>query len=365
MSKLLKSIQAASAATTLLMMPLAAAADPVADFYNGKQLQFIVRAAPGGNYDVYTRFLARYFAKHMPGNPTILTVNMPGGGGLKALGYVASVAPKDGTVMTMVTQSFPMEQALGSNKALEKIVDLRTLNWIGNMSEANQVIYTAPASNTHTLEGAKKQQTIIGATGIGATSTQLIALYNNALGTKFKIIYGYPGSAEIGLAMERGELEGRNTSSPPAVIAAAGGPSSPRAQFHFLLQTGIRKLADYQNVPLLTDIAANAQDRAAFDFISKASSVSRPFASATGIPAERVAALRKAFADTLRDPELIADAGKQEMEISLTTGEDLQKIVADMLTESPRVLDHIRDLIKIKEGSAEKAKGVKDTDGGE
>lgn len=363
--KIVKPLSILSAAA-LLMAPLVATADPVADFYSGKQLQLIVRAAPGGNYDVYTRFLGRYITKYIPGNPTVLVVNMPGGGGLKALGYVASVAPKDGTVMTMVTQSFPMEQALGSNKALEKIVDLRTLNWIGNMSEANQVIYTSPSSHTHTLADAKKQQTIIGATGIGATSTQLIALYNNALGTKFKIIYGYPGSADIGLAMERGELEGRNTSSPPAVIAAAGGPSSPRAQFHFLLQTGIRKLVDYQNVPLLTDLATNDDDRAAFDFISKASAVSRPFAAAGGIPPERVTALRKAFADTLKDPELLAEADKQEMEISLTTGEELQKIVADMLTASPKVLDHIRALIKIKEGSAEKAKGVKGTsDGGE
>jgi tripartite-type tricarboxylate transporter receptor subunit TctC len=350
-------------ATVMLAMP--AVADPVADFYSGKQLQFVVRAAPGGNYDVYTRFLARYITKHIPGNPTILPVNMPGGGGLKALGFVASVAPKDGTVMTMVTQSFPMEQALGSNKALEKIADLRTLNWIGNMSEANQVIYTSPTSSTKTLEDAKKRETIVGATGIGATSTQLIALYNNALGTKFKIIYGYPGSAEIGLAMERGELEGRNTSSPPAVIAAAGGPSSPRAQFHFLLQTGIRKLADYPNVPLLTDLAANPDDRAAFDFISKASSVSRPFAMAAGVPPDRVAVLRKAFADTLKDPELLADADKQEMEISLTNGEELQKIVADMLTESPKVLDRIRGLIAIRAGSAEKAKGVKDGEGGD
>jgi len=342
-------------AAAVMAFPVVAAADPIADFYNGKQLRLIIRASTGGQYDTYTRLLGRYIVRYIPGNPTALPVNMPGGGGLKALGYVANVAPKDGTVFTMVTQSAPMEQALGTNKALN--VDLRTLNWIGNMSEQNQVLYTAPTSETRTLEDAKRRVTPIGATGIGATSTQLVALYNNAIGTKFKIIYGYPGSPDIGLAIERGELEGRNTSSPATVIAAAGGPSSPSAQFHFLIQTGMRKLDDYPNVPLLRDLATNDADRAAFDFISKASALSRPFAAAAGVPTERVAALRSAFAKALQDPELIADAQRQDMEINLTTGEELQKTIAGMIDAPPAVLNRVRTLIEVH--SAEAAKGAK------
>jgi tripartite-type tricarboxylate transporter receptor subunit TctC len=339
----------------IMTLPTAAIADPIADFYAGKQVRIIIRAQSGGQYDSYSRLLGRYIVRYLPGKVTVLPVNMPGGGGLKALGYVANVAPKDGTVFTMVTQSVPMEQALGTNKALE--VDLRTLNWIGNMSEQNQVLYTAPSSATHTLADAKRRETVIGATGLGATSTQLIGLYNNALGAKFKIIYGYPGSPDIGLAIERGELEGRNTSSPATVIAAAGGPSSPAAQFHFLIQTGMRKLDDYPNVPLLRDLATNDIDRAAFDFISKASGVSRPFAAAGGIPTERVAALRRAFADTLKDPDLLADARRQDMDINLTTGEELQKIIGDMINAPKPVLDRVRTLIEVH--SAEAAKGVK------
>lgn len=342
-------------AAAVAALSASVAADPIADFYAGKQLRIIIRAQTGGQYDSYSRLLGRYIVRHLPGNPTALPINMPGGGGLKALGYVANVAPKDGTVFTMVTQSVPMEQALGTNKALD--VDLRTLNWVGNMSEQNQMLYTAPTSETRTLEDAKRRVTVIGATGLGATSTQLIALYNNALGTKFKIIYGYPGSPDIGLAIERGELEGRNTSSPPTVIAAAGGPSSPAAQFHFLIQTGIRKLDDYPKVPLLRDLATNDADRAAFDFISKASAVSRPFAAAGGIPAERVTALRRAFAETLNDPELLADAKRQDMEINLTDGEALQKIIGDMINAPSSVLNRVRTLIEVH--SAEAAKGVK------
>ena len=121
----------------------------MADFYRGKQIKLYIRAAPGGNYDVYSRLLGRHMVRFLPGNPSVLPVNMPGGGGLVALNYVANVAPRDGTVLTMITQSFPMDQALGLNRTLK--VDLRTLNWIGNMSDTNEFFYTATSSPTKTL----------------------------------------------------------------------------------------------------------------------------------------------------------------------------------------------------------------------
>lgn len=191
MNASLKAILGAAGVALFLGLSAPAQADSVAEFYSGKQLKVVIRAATGGSYDAYSRLLARYLVRHLPGNPTIVPVNMPGGGGLKALEYVAKVAPKDGTVITMVSQPFPMDQALGLNKALD--TDLRTLNWIGNMSEQMQMLYTSPRSSTRSLEDARRRETVIGATGTGATSTQLMALYNNALGTNFKIIYGYPG----------------------------------------------------------------------------------------------------------------------------------------------------------------------------
>ena len=190
----------------------AVAADPVADFYHGKQIKIYIRAAPGGNYDVYSRLIGRYMVRYLPGNPSVLPVNMPGGGGLVALNYVARVAPRDGTVITMITQSFPMDQALGLDKNLK--VDLRTLNWIGNMSETNEFFYTNKASPTKTLEDARARETPVAATGAGSIMTQLAAVYNNMLGTRFKVIYGYPSGPDMTLAMERGEVEGRSTSNP-------------------------------------------------------------------------------------------------------------------------------------------------------
>jgi len=333
-----------------LALPGWAAADPIADFYSGKQLRVVIRAATGGSYDTYSRILTRYLVKHLPGNPTLVPVNMPGGGGIKALEYVEKVAPKDGTVITMVTQSFPMDQALHLNKALN--VDLRTLNWIGNMSEQNQILYTSPVSQTRTLDDAKRRETVIGATGIGSTSTQLIALYNNALGTKFKIIYGYPGGAEIALAVERGELEGRNTTSPPPPFKM---PDGSTGELHFLIQTGLKKHPDYPNVPLLADLAKNPDEKEAFELISKASAVSRPFAVASAVPKERVDALRRAFEAAMKDPEFIAEAERLDLEIGLTNGEDLQKIVGDIISASTPLLERMRGLMVVR--SAEEVKG--------
>ena len=328
----------------------AGAAEDVAEFYNGKQLKLIVRAGPGGSYDVYTRLMGRHIVNHIPGNPTALTVHMPGGGGIKAFNYVANVAPKDGTVLTMVTQSFPMEQALGTNKNLG--VDQRQLNWIGNMSDSNQVVVTWHTAQTKTLEDAKRRETIIGATGVGSTSSQLTAFYNYTLGTKFKIIFGYPSSPEIALAMERGEVEGRSTST-PQIYAPAGAP--PLA--NFLIQTGTKKLEGFDQVPLLIDLARNPEERALFDFISKASSIARPIAAAGGIPPERVQALRRGFDAMFSDPAFVKEADGQSLEISLTKGEDLQRFVSDMVSAPPELLEKVRVAIQVK--SAEALPGAK------
>src|SRR3954470_16981763 len=139
---------------------LPAWADPVEDFYRGKQIRIVIRAAPGGNYDLYSRLLARHIVRFIPGHPTAIPVNMPGGSGLTALNYVADVHPRDGTALTMVAQTFPLEQALSLNDKLK--VDLRRLNWIGNMSDASNFLLTSRASATKSLDDARRRTTIIG-----------------------------------------------------------------------------------------------------------------------------------------------------------------------------------------------------------
>jgi tripartite-type tricarboxylate transporter receptor subunit TctC len=332
-----------------------ASADPVADFYRGKQIKIYIRAAPGGNYDIYSRLLGRHIVRFLPGNPTVLPVNMPGGGGLVALNYVANVAPRDGSVLTMITQSFPMDQALGLDRNLK--VDLRALNWIGNMSDTSTVFFTAKSSPTRTLDDARARETIVAATGVGSIMTQLAAVYNNMLGTRFKVIYGYPSGPDMSLAMERGEVEGRSTSNPQALIGPGASRAEILARYNFLIQTGIRKLARYEEVPLLRDLARNAEEQRIFDFVSAATSISRPVVAAPDVPSERVAALRHAFDAALGDPGFVREAQLQGLEISPMGGEELAKIIIEMLDTPPAVLAKIAKAIEIK--SAEAAKGVR------
>ncbi|MGH6767444.1 MAG: Bug family tripartite tricarboxylate transporter substrate binding protein [Xanthobacteraceae bacterium] len=339
------------AATLIVTAP--AAADPIEDFYRGKQIRIYIRAAPGGNYDTYSRVLGRHISRHIPGNPSILPINMPGGGGVVALNYVANAAPKDGTVLTMITQSFPMDQALGLNKKLK--VDLRTLHWIGNMSDTNEFLYTAKNSPTKTLADARRRVTPVAATGIGSIVTQLAGLYNNMLGTKLKVIYGYPSGPAMTLALERGEVEGRSTSNPQVL-----GPTKADivAKYNFLVQTGMTKVRDFQEVPLLRELAKTDEQQRIFDFISRSANIARPIVTTPGVPPERVEALRRAFQATLVDPAFLQDAEKLKLEIDWKSGQELERLVNDLLATPPAVLARVREAIQLRD--VERAKGARE-----
>src|SRR5215218_5096808 len=276
-------------------------ADPIEDFYKGKQIRVVIRAAPGGNYDLYSRLLIRHMVRFIPGHPTGLPVNMPGGSGLTALNYVVDVHPRDGTVLTMVTQTFPLEQALSLNDKLK--VDMRRLNWIGNMSDASNFLLTSRASLTKTIEDAKRRETIIGVPSIGDASAWLTLVTNGTLATKFKLIPGYNSGPDMNLAMERGEIDGRGTSNPKAMFAG-GSETGP-------------------------------DGRPLFDFVCQVASLARPVTTNADVPPERVAALRRAFDLTMKDSEFLADAQRQGMEISAMSGEELQQVVTGIVNAPP------------------------------
>jgi tripartite-type tricarboxylate transporter receptor subunit TctC len=320
-------------------------ADAVEDFYKGKQIRIVIRAAPGGNYDLYSRLLIRHMVRFIPGHPAGLPVNMPGGSGLTALNYVADVHPKDGTVLTMLTQTFPLEQALNLNDKLK--VDMRRLNWIGNVSDASNFLLTSRASLTRTMDDAKRRETIVGVPSIADASAWLTQVTTGSLGTKFKLIPGYNSGPDMNLAMERGEIDGRGTSNPKAMFA--GGPETGpdgRPLFNFLLQWGLKKNKDFLDVPLLSDLATNAEQKVIFDFVCQVASLARPVATNADVPPERVAALRRAFDATVKDSEFLAEAQRQGMEISAMTGDELQQLVAAIVNAPPAVVEKIRQVVK-------------------
>ena len=316
----------------LLLGSAPAMADSVSDFYKGKQMRMIVRTTVGGDYDQYSRLIARFIGKHIPGNPSIIVVNMPGGGGITAANYMAQVAPHDGTVFGIVSQGLATDQALGMSPQLK--ADLREFNWIGNVVYSNQLLVVWKTSPTKTIEDAKKRETTIGTTGAGSASVQYPAFYNNVLGTKFKIVFGYPGGQHIDLAMERGEVEGRGT-NPYSGWMASKPTWIPTKQIIPLIQAGLEKEPALPDVPLIIDQPVKPEDKPLLQFMAQASTVGRPFATTPGVPAERVAALRAAFQATLKDPEFIAAAAQENMEINPMNGDKMQEIIFGLLS-SPR-----------------------------
>jgi len=336
-----------AALTGVLIVACApAAADPVADFYKGKQIRFIVRTTPGGDYDQYSRLLARFMGKYIPGNPQFVVVNMPGGGGITAANYMAQVAPRDGTVIGIVSQGIPADQALGMSPQLK--ADLREFNWIANVVHSNSLLVVWHTSPTRTLEDAKHRVTTIGTTGAGSVSVQFPAFYNNVLGTKFKIVFGYPGGQHIDLAMERGEVEGRGA-NPYSGWMASKPTWIPQKLIIPLIQAGVEKEPALPDVPLIVDQPVKPEDKPLLHFMAQAAAVGRPLATTPGVPAERVTALRAAFAATVKDPEFIATAAQESMEIRPMTGEKMQEIIVGLLNAPQDVRERMKVALQPKD----------------
>ena len=250
----------------------------------------VIGYSPGGTYDLYARLVARFLGNYIPGKPTIVPRNMPGAGSRAAAKWVYSVAPKDGTVLATADQSLSVEQAMG-DKQLD--LDTTKLIYIGNPNADNNTTATWYTSGIKTIEDAKKKQVVMGATG-GSTRSQYPKAMNALIGTKFKIVIGYPGGNDINLAMEKGEVDGRGSN-------AWGAWKSTRPDWlrdkkiNILVQIGLTKAPDLPDVPLLIDLAANDEDRAILKLLSASSTIGRPVFTSPGVPAERVKALRDAF----------------------------------------------------------------------
>jgi tripartite-type tricarboxylate transporter receptor subunit TctC len=336
--------QALFAAAVLSTLGIVAAEDAhaqqsVADFYRGKQMKFIIRSEPGGCYDLYSRLIGAHIVRHIPGNPTIVPQNMPGAGGLQAANYVGDLAPRDGTVLTMVSQALPMDQSLGFTPQFK--ADLSKFGWIGNLGDSNLLTYVWHTSPTKTMNDAKTHETTLGGSGAGSVTTWLPLVFNNVLGTKFKVINGYKGANDVRLAMERGEVEGY-AANPWNSLLSANPELVKDRKLTFLVQIGMAKEKDLQDVPLLPDLASNDEQRAILDFISKAFAVGRPIATTPGVPPERLAALRKAFNDTVVDPVFIEAAAKIGAEIKPVYGDELQSLMDDIMNAPQSTKDKVK-----------------------
>jgi tripartite-type tricarboxylate transporter receptor subunit TctC len=317
-----------------------AAAQP-ADKFKGKVFEVVVGYDTGGGYDIYARALARHIAKHLPGNPTVIVKNMPGAQTRTAANYLYNIAPKDGTVIATIARGLPTEELLGSGGIR---FESAKFNWIGSINNEVSVGVAWHTSPVKTLEDTKQREMVVG--GI-ADSVLFAQVMNAILGTKFKTISGYKSGGEIGLAMERGEVEGRMGWSWSSVVSM--NPEWIReGKIRNLVQFSTSKHADLSNVPLVTELAGNDADRALLELVFSRQVIGRPFIAPPGLDTETVQVLRKAFEDTMRDPAFLAEMQKANLEVNPIPGEEVQKLSERLFKTPPAVLERAKQIIPVE-----------------
>ena len=307
-----------------------AAADPIEDFYRGKSISMIIATAPGGDYDLRARLVARHMGRHIPGNPTIVPRNMPGGVGIQAMNYMANVAPKDGTTIHAIMQNMSTHQALGG-AGVE--FDTRKFFWIGNTTDTPNVINSWHTTGIRTIQDVMIRELVVGAPGQATNSVYYPKALNELVGTKFKIVSGYPGGNQVNLAMERGEVGGRGSN-----LWASWKSTRPQwlaeKKIHMLVQIALKRHPDLPDVPLMQEIVKSDLHKKVMTFISADTGIARSIVTSPDVPADRIALLRQAFDAAMKDPALIKEAEQAGQDISPTSGVDAQEI-ANSIVNAP------------------------------
>jgi tripartite-type tricarboxylate transporter receptor subunit TctC len=319
-------------------------ADDVADFYRGKRISLVIGYGTGGGYDLYARMLGRFLGDHIPGKPTIIAQNMPGAGSRGAANWLYNVAPRDGTVIATLAQTTPTDQVLGQPGVQ---FDVRKLNWIGNMVVVNNLLFVFARSGVASLAQARSKPLAIGATGASTPSVLYPQVTNNLLGTKFRIVSGYPSGGDITIALQRGEVDGHVDSW--AALKASHADWLRDHAINFLFQVGTQREADLPDVPLWSELGQTDERRQILEILSSNVAVGRPILTAPNVPPERVQALRRAFDDTLVDPLFIDAANKAHMDFRPIGGEELQNIVSRIAAASPNAVAMVKRAITIKD----------------
>ena len=337
---------AASALACVLSTAPLAAQDAVEQFYKGKQISVIVGSSSGGGYDTYARLLARHFGSAMPGNPTMVVQNMSGAGSNRAAGYIYSVAPKDGTAAAAIFPGAVLQPLLSDAPVSH---DPNKLIYLGSANSDVYVCYVRSDAPVKTFKDVLTKELIIGASNPGATTYDLPLLLNSVLGTKFRIVTGYAGSREMTLALERGEVQG---------ACGIGWTGIETMHPDWFAKDTIRVLVQLstkghddlnkRGVPRAEELAQDEDDKKVIRLVFSQGIFGRPFVLPPGVPAERVAALRKAFVAAFNDKTLRAEADKMQLDVDPMSGDELQKLVADLYDTPPRLVERARQALTVK-----------------
>jgi tripartite-type tricarboxylate transporter receptor subunit TctC len=315
-------------------------AQPVADFYRGKTLHMVIGYGPAGGYDLYGRLAAEFLGRHIPCNPMILPQNMPGNSSLRAVEYLLEVAPKDGTYLGSVQQALAMT-ALTDDKAR---IDVSKLHYIGRLTSNIDIAVALPRTGIKSFEDARQREIVLGADQAGSMATAFALTLNKYAGARFRIVKGYGGSNEIQLAAERGEVEVNGSYSLPAVLVSH--PDWVRdGKATILYQNAFQRFPQMPQVPTILELVNGEEGKALARVIAGTAEIGRSILTPDA-PPDRLAALRAAFQEMLKDPDFIAACEQRRLMLDPARGEDMDAIIRDTMSLPKPFVASLKTLLK-------------------
>ena len=326
------------AAAALTATTSVACADPIEDIYRGRQIQLIIGVGEGGGYDLSARLAAMHLSKFIPGNPTIVPRNMPAAGSIAAAEYVYSLAPKDGTVLGMFQPTYITEKINDTRRKYE----YEKFTYIGRVDSSVLVGLSWHASPVQSVEDAKKTEVALAAVAAAGTSATMPWALNRILGTKYKVVMGYPSSAAMGLALERGEAQGIGSTSWDYLLTKREWLEEKKVKILYVI--ALQRFRDLPDVPTVMEIVDHPLDKNALKLISSTSSVGRALVAPPDNDKARTAALRTAFDKMAKDPEFLADAERRRLGSDTLDGQSLQDLVADVAAQPQEVIERMKEL---------------------
>ena len=318
-----------------------AQADAVADFYKGRSVTVVVSSSGGGGYDTLARAVARHVGRHLPGHPVFVVRNMPGAGGMTASNFLYTNADKDGSVIGLVQNNTPFEPLFGTREAR---YDPVKFNWLGSPSVETAMVLLWHAVPVNSIEELRQREVAVGVSGANSTPAFFTRLLNATLGTRMKAVNGYPGQNDVLLAMERRELDGHPSAFMSALTSTR--PTWLRDKTaKAIVQYGPEKHTELRGVPFAPDLVGHAEDRLVMEAAFAPLALGRPFLTPPNVPAERVAALRAAFAATLADPAFLAEGERIGLGLNAPrSGAQIQDVMERAYRSPPAVIDRLRQL---------------------
>lgn len=320
------------------MSSVTANADALAQFFGSRTFEVHVGYNPGGGYDTYARTLARHIGKHLPGQPNVVVRNVPGAGSLVLMNQIANTASRDGSVIGMVNSGMPFEPLFGNEQAQ---FDIESVNWVGNLELAVTIGAVNRSTGVESWQDLRERAITVGSTGAGSNTNTIPRVIAELFDLKMNVISGYTGSNDIVLAMERREVDGMGSRFLSTLHASTPHWLKPDGDIVILYQIAPRRHPDIPHVPLLTEFAETDELRQAAELLGARLIMGRPVVAPPGVPDDRLAAIRKAMADTASDPEFLADAENQGLFIEFVDGDEMLTFYRGVYQSSPNVIERI------------------------